>query len=142
MAFVNLLMAVYPVGSIYLSTSSVSPSTVIGGTWTAISGSVLAITGSGYAGSASYGGVKKLALTHFPRSTVRFRTIAAEDNNLIRGSQSGLFSKEIEDWDGNHAALATATWGPDYKTEMLVIDGDNADLIPYHFSVYGWYRVA
>lgn len=32
--FVNLLDIVYPVGSIYFSTSSVSPASSVGGTWT------------------------------------------------------------------------------------------------------------
>lgn len=141
MAFVNLLMAVYPVGSIYLSTSSVSPSTVIGGTWTAISGSVLAITGSGYAGSASYGGVKKLALTHFPNSSIKFRTVNADDNNIMFSTTTGIFSKKTEAWEGSHGAVVTQMYSP-YNLEVLTIDGDNADLIPYHFSVYGWYRVA
>ena len=33
MAFVNLLQAVYPVGSVWLSTINVSPASVVGGTW-------------------------------------------------------------------------------------------------------------
>ena len=33
MAFVNLLQAVYPVGSVWLSTTNVSPASVVGGTW-------------------------------------------------------------------------------------------------------------
>lgn len=32
--FVNLLDIIYPVGSIYFSTSSVSPASSVGGTWT------------------------------------------------------------------------------------------------------------
>ena len=33
MAFVNLLQAVYPVGSVWLSTTNVSPASIVGGTW-------------------------------------------------------------------------------------------------------------
>ena len=36
MAFVNILQIIYPVGSIYTSTNSTSPATLIGGTWTAL----------------------------------------------------------------------------------------------------------
>lgn len=39
MAFVNLLEIVYPIGSLYFSTSSVSPAEVIGGQWEQISDS-------------------------------------------------------------------------------------------------------
>ena len=38
MAFINLLAAVYPVGSVYFSTINSSPAKTIGGTWQAISG--------------------------------------------------------------------------------------------------------
>lgn len=33
MAFVNLLQAVYPVGSVWLSTTNASPASIVGGTW-------------------------------------------------------------------------------------------------------------
>lgn len=39
MAFVNLLEIVYPIGSLYFSTSSFSPTEVIGGQWEQISDS-------------------------------------------------------------------------------------------------------
>ena len=38
MAFVNLLDVIYPVGSLYISFSSVSPAEIIGGQWEAIVG--------------------------------------------------------------------------------------------------------
>lgn len=43
MAFINLLTAVYPVGSVYFSTINDSPAKTIGGTWQAISGLNLGI---------------------------------------------------------------------------------------------------
>lgn len=36
MAFVNLLDIIYPVGSVYFSTSAISPAESIGGTWTQV----------------------------------------------------------------------------------------------------------
>lgn len=33
MAWINLLEAIYPVGSVWLSTTNVSPASVVGGTW-------------------------------------------------------------------------------------------------------------
>lgn len=41
MAYVNLLQVIYPIGSLYLSSSSTSPASIIGGTWSAITGRVL-----------------------------------------------------------------------------------------------------
>ena len=43
MAFTNLLEVVYPVGSVYVTTSSVSPAEVVGGTWEKIEGLNLGI---------------------------------------------------------------------------------------------------
>lgn len=41
MSFVNLLELIYPVGSIYCSTSDTSPASSVGGTWTKIEDAVL-----------------------------------------------------------------------------------------------------
>ena len=55
MAFINLLQAVYPVGSIYLSTVNTSPSSLIGGTWAQITNAALrASTSIGYTGADTH----------------------------------------------------------------------------------------
>ena len=41
MSFVNLLELIYPIGSIYCSTSDTSPASSVGGTWTKIEDAVL-----------------------------------------------------------------------------------------------------
>lgn len=56
MAFVNLLTVIYPVGAIYITTSSTSPSSLIGGTWEKIEDAVVRGTSSavGYIGSDTH----------------------------------------------------------------------------------------
>lgn len=55
MAFINLLQAVYPVGSIYFSTVNTSPSSLIGGTWAQITNAALrASTSIGYTGADTH----------------------------------------------------------------------------------------
>lgn len=55
MAFVNLLQAVYPVGTIYCSTVATSPSSIIGGTWVQIENAALRASDSiGYVGSDTH----------------------------------------------------------------------------------------
>ena len=67
MAFVNLLAAIFPVGSIYLSTTATSPSSTIGGTWVQVKGATLAATGANsFAGGASYGGSLKISVNQIP----------------------------------------------------------------------------
>lgn len=54
---------VYPVGSIYLSVGSTSPSSTIGGIWTQIKGAVLAAYGANsFASSGNYGGSLKISV--------------------------------------------------------------------------------
>lgn len=70
MAFTNLLTAMFPVGSVYLSTTSTSPSSTIGGTWTQVKGATLAATGANsFAGGASYGGSLKISINQIPSHT-------------------------------------------------------------------------
>ena len=65
--WVNLMDVVYPVGSIYLSVSSTSPSSTIGGTWTQIKGAVLAAYGANsFASSGNYGGSLKISVSQMP----------------------------------------------------------------------------
>ena len=67
MAFVNLLEIIYPVGSVYLSTVSTSPSSTIGGTWVAMTGGMLGLAGSiGVADAASDGGSRKISSNQMP----------------------------------------------------------------------------
>ena len=56
MAFVNLLQAIYPVGTIYCSTVATSPSSTIGGTWVQIKNAALRGTAdsTGYIGSDTH----------------------------------------------------------------------------------------
>ena len=52
---INLALAMYPVGSIYLSVNNVNPGTIFGGTWEQIQDRFLLAAGSTYAGGATGG---------------------------------------------------------------------------------------
>lgn len=68
---------IYPVDSMYFSTSSTSPASSIGGTWVQIKGAVLAATGNNsYAASGSYGGKLALDINSLPvfYPTIYFKT--------------------------------------------------------------------
>ena len=47
---ISLALAVYPVGSIYLSVNNVNPGTIFGGTWEQIQDRFLLAAGSTYGG--------------------------------------------------------------------------------------------
>lgn len=52
---INLALAMYPVGSIYLSVNNVNPGTIFGGTWEQIQDRFLLAAGSTYEGGATGG---------------------------------------------------------------------------------------
>ena len=52
-SWVNLLDIVYPIGSVYISNSSTSPSSTIGGSWTQVTGKFIRGNNSNGSGSAT-----------------------------------------------------------------------------------------
>lgn len=65
--YVNLLDIVYPVGSLFFSSSNVSPANSVGGTWEQIKDAVLAASGEDYAGVVDkYAGEKYILYRQMP----------------------------------------------------------------------------
>ena len=69
---INLALAMYPVGSIYLSVNNVNPGTIFGGTWEQIQDRFLLAAGSTYTGGATGG-----AASHTHTSAAHTHTSAA-----------------------------------------------------------------
>lgn len=65
MAYVNLGQIIYPVGAIFASTSSTSPSSIFGGTWSEIVGDSCLMACSGNVGV--YGGSKNITIENMPQ---------------------------------------------------------------------------
>ena len=130
MAFVNLLEAFYPVGSIYISTVSTSPSSVIGGTWARITDAVLRGTSSsiGYIGSDSH----TQTIDEMPAHT---HSIYFKRRNL--SSESGYAY-----------TMQTSTTEPDdSSTYFMPLDeatggGQPMSLMQHSYNCYIWYRTA
>lgn len=152
--FVNLLDIIYPVGSIYFSTSSTSPASSIGGTWTQITDAVIAASGSTYSSAAaSYGGSKTIATNQMPEHkhsgttnsdgihdhAIDARIIAwygAGGGNVLQGAGNyfgsvGAFGGQLTTVNGAHAHSFT--------TDSA---GKGNNYIPYHYSVNVYRRTA
>lgn len=86
MSWVNLLDMIYPVGSIYCSTSPASPAGIVGGSWSEIENAVLRSSNedSGYTGSDSH----VISASEAPTHTHPFRW----------GWNSGNPSSGSDDW--------------------------------------------
>lgn len=146
MAFTNLLQAMYPIGSVYLSTTSTSPASIIGGSWTAVTGACLAAQGDNYGSAASYSGSDTQVPQHSHYAT---------DNDdswhyskfKIQGSRCGKLSI----YSGGSTNVIRYIYASNEGYEDLdnsnTTANDGLNIIsgaatPYHFSLYVWYRTA
>ena len=127
--FTSLLDLVFPIGSTYMSMGSASPGTLFGGTWSKVTGGVLALAGtSGYAAAGSTGGSKKIGIAQMPPHTHKYHGYNSEaGTTTLRGSYPPWIAQDKKyNWDMD-ACIAT---------------GGGADYYPLHVSVNVWERTA
>lgn len=134
--------AFYPVGAIYLSTNSTSPSKLFGGTWEQIKDTFLLACGSTYAAGATGGEAKvKLKESELPKlsGTVNFRAWSTGSPYL---GATGIFSAngEIAQTE-NTFAVSTSSDG--LRQLKISFGGDAAhNNMPPYLAVYAWKRTA
>ena len=115
---------VYPVGAIYLSTSSTSPQTLFGGTWQRIQDRFLLCAGSTYAAGKTGGEANhKLTVNEIPAHT----------HDIVGDTM---------DWGtGGRPYFGTSTYDDTVKTSS-VGGGQSHNNMPPYLAVYAWKRVA
>lgn len=94
--FVNLLDIIYPVGSLYFSTSSVSPASTVGGTWEQIKDANIAATGDKFA--SEYIGSYKINKKQLPHHA-HILTGARTKDDLSQLDKCG--DSELGMWTGS-----------------------------------------
>ena len=138
----TLLNLIYPVGSIYMSVSSTSPATFLGGTWVQIKDTFLLAAGTTYA-AGSTGGEATHQLTR--------DEIPAHNHFLIDtgNTQYVYTSPKSTATSGSWGARLTANYGTiDVSTETykLTTSGSGSDVahnnMPPYLAVYVWKRTA
>lgn len=129
MSWVNLLDAIYPVGSVYISTINTSPASIVGGVWTQIEDAVLrGISGgeTGYVGSDTH----TMTVEEMP-SHNHYPPVAVT-NGGNAGNFRSLFATNSDFWsrgDVNNAVTRTG--------------GNQAfSIVQRSYNVYVWYRTA
>lgn len=133
MAFTNLALAMYPVGSLYFSSLPASPAGVFGGTWT------------------------QLDDNKFLRPSNSFGQTGGSDTHVHNFNLSAAFDSNHEYLTWRYSA--SRTWYPNWRVEV-VRSGENiseeahnssldifgeinsADNVPAYRTVYCWYRVS
>ena len=108
----------HPVGSFYLSTQSISPSSLFGGTWVQITNAVLrGAAGTGYGGSDTH----TLTINEMPKHTHGYMKMSVKASWSVTSGNGGLYN-------GTDGATA-ATGGGAAFTEL-----------PRYYNLYVWYR--
>lgn len=143
-AIANLL-DVYPVGSVYISLSSISPAILFGGTWIQIKGRFLAgadLDASGgdmvctYQGEAMGGSNDAVVVKH----THTFQTRTGTDLNTAYNYSSLNVAGTSYNYPAVSAGAKADNAGGIILTETGV-DGINKNLPPY-IAVFMWHRTA
>lgn len=135
----QLLQAVYPVGSIYLSTAAANPATLFGfGTWTQIKDQFLLAAGDSYAAGATGGeATHKLTVNELP-----------DHKHYIAATSKGLY--DIPAWtlqlnSGSYTSPSTAQEdvGCGYSVGVVADPlGQAHNNMPPYVAVYMWKRTA
>lgn len=134
------LQAVYPVGSIYISTSSTNPNTVFGfGTWEALKNRFLVGAGDTYAVNATGG-----ATTHTHTLSASGH---ADISYIWTGSRNRLVMKTTSySFTGNRYTDNDVSFvdGSQSSTTATPLSGktDSGSTMPPYLAVYMWKRTA
>ena len=128
-AWSALLDLVYPVGALYLSTSSTSPATLFGGTWTRIQDTFLLAAGTTYAAGAT-GGEATHTLTESEMPT-HTHGIEGNATNVIAWVGSG---------NGNYGLSSGSTVRG--RQILNAGSGQAHNNMPPYLAVYVWERTA
>lgn len=122
----NMLLAAYPVGSLYLTTNEINPGTLFGGTWEKLTGDAyLKIVTSN---PGQYNGTSqdhKIPITSMPRHSHKVR--------YTGGGANGIYG-------GMPGTNVDAT--PRYNSLLVDYEGGSQAYYPYYYGVYVWRRVA
>ena len=140
MAYINILDIIYPVGSVYITTSNMAtPAQLVGGSWTRIEGSACLAAGSdGYGGQ--YFGSSYLAVSQIPGHRHTF------SSNVTKVGWEGESPMRVLTW----SAISSSKY-IEAAHNVNTFDGGNPTISstgggnafhPYSYCVYAWVRTA
>lgn len=152
-SWISLLDIVYPVGSLYMSTSSVSPASIVGGTWSTITaGACLGAAGTDF-NVNNYNGSATISSSQIPAhkhgtgiDSMQFqicRNLASNTTgrryfNTASGGTQLMISAQTTASDYDDYGLETMT-GIAYTASNT---GGGEAYYPKQYSVYMWVRTA
>lgn len=126
----------FPVGYIYITTSSASPAGIFGGTWERIKDKFLLAAGNTYTAGSTGGSADAVVVLH-DHIEYGTNTGGAEDYRMAYKSETGTDYGVYYDPDGATAGSK----GVFVRTAGAGVDGTGKNMPPY-LAVYVWRRVA
>ncbi len=128
----NWLNMVYPVGTLYMSTSSTSPASLFGGTWTQIKDTFLLSAGDKY-GAGSRGG-----------ETYHNHSMTSGSADIMVMSGYLYYNESKTSFTGNykHSGISTGTKGSYSVSAGTTLRGNTSGVnhLPPYYAVYMWRR--
>lgn len=141
MAFENLALTIYPVGTMLFTTTSVSPADSFGGTWTQL-------TNRGFLMPANSFGSRGGSNTHSHMTGISYWYGGGENRIDI----TDVTLATASDYGGGTSAVITEGNGVGAKMEYWntfsnggarrIMSTMSATAIPAYTTVYCWYRIA
>lgn len=128
----EIMLALYPVGAVYISVNSTSPASLFGGTWESIGGRFLLGADSTYtAGSTGGEATHTLTVNEMPSHThAIYRNTGTDDNNFSGHIANRVAANDTSD-ENKQTVTSDATGGGAAHNNM-----------PPYLSVYMWKRVS
>lgn len=130
----DLIDVIYPVGSIYMSTNSTSPSTLFGGTWVQIKDTFLLACGDTYSNGATGGSADAIVVEHtHTQEQHRHEQIGSKSTGLSSGNYLRA----------GHGSAKDSKY-TDYATPTINSTGESGvgKNMPPYLAVYVWERTA
>lgn len=134
----NLMLEIYPVGSIYMSVSSTSPASLFGGTWTALEGRFLIGANSTYS-AGSTGGAATRTLTEAQMPKHRHTGLYANGDYNYEFPY-GAANQSVSSKLGPYTTGGSG--GAHHWVTGYTGSGSAFDTIPPYLAVYMWKRVS
>jgi hypothetical protein len=134
----QLFNLIYPVGAIYISTSSTNPGTLFGGTWARVKDTFLLAAGDTYAAGATGG-----SATH----TLTVDELPPHTHALTDNQGGGVMSWPSLPSSVEHAPSNWGTTSSSPQVENMLATGSTGDgaamsIMPPYLAVYVWQRTA
>ena len=95
----DLINTIYPVGSIYISTNSTSPSTLFGGTWEQIKDTFLLASGDSYE-NGSTGGSADAVIVEHRHDMLGTKTAGISSGDYLRAGYGSTSASQYTDYTG------------------------------------------